>query len=117
MKSFEVISETYEKYESEIRVFSLKANGTEFTVVDTEEVINENLNESYLSSSTNHFLKKIRNIQVISDSEYVPTYCKCHLGSSVKVGNVIIGFNVKNMVADELEDLKNTPDVVLVRRK
>lgn len=40
MKSYEVISETYEKYENEIRVFSLKANGTEFTIVDTEEVIN-----------------------------------------------------------------------------
>jgi hypothetical protein len=33
------------------------------------------------------------------------------------VGNVIIGYNVKNMVADELEDLKNIPDVVLVRKK
>lgn len=39
---------------------------------------------------------------MISDSEYEPIYCKCHLGSSIKVGNVLIGFNVKNMVADEL---------------
>jgi hypothetical protein len=54
---------------------------------------------------------------VISDDNYEPTPCKCHLGSSVKVGNVLIGFNVKNMVIDELEDLRGIPEVVLVRRK
>ncbi len=70
-----------------------------------------------MSNSTNHFLKKIVNVQVISDSEYEPVSCKCHLGSSVKVGSVMIGFNVKNMVADELQDLSNIPDVVLVRKK
>jgi hypothetical protein len=40
MKSFEVNAETYEQFETEIRLFSLKANGSEFTVVDTEVIKN-----------------------------------------------------------------------------
>lgn len=115
MKTSELSFEQYLLYEKDFKLYNLKTFQQEFTVVDSERRKVQNLNESYISSSTNQMLQKICFVQVMDeDCQLIST--RSHLGDVLKPGSTVLGFYVKNMVIEELESAK-VPDVVLVRRK
>jgi nonsense-mediated mRNA decay protein 3 len=80
-------------------------------------VKNSNLNESYISSSFNTFLEKIYKVEVIRESgNFTPVTVKTFLGDILKPGTNVIGYDITNLVLDELEEAKNIPEILLVRR-
>ncbi len=84
MRCLDLSAERYFSFENKIfdvKVYSLRTDGTEFTVMDIEKVATKNTNESFLGSSTNQFINSIVNVQVMkSDGDYNLYSAKCHLG-------------------------------------
>jgi len=85
--------------------------------VDSEKVTNTNLNESYVSSSFNKFIDRVYRISVIRDEgNYEPVETKTFLGDILKPGCTVLGYDVTKLSLDEIDDIKNKPELILVRR-
>lgn len=85
--------------------------------MDSEKVTNTNLNESYVSSSFNKFIDRVYRISVIRDEgNYEPVETKTFLGDILKPGCTVLGYDVTKLSLDEIDDIKNKPELILVRR-
>ncbi len=118
LKSNDLSLEQYQLYETDFELHPLKFNGSTFTVVDCEKLKNTNLNESYLNSTMNTFLDKVYNLQVIrEDGDFVPVQCKSYLGDVLKPGMQAIGYDLGRLVVEEIEGLKNLPEIIILKKK
>lgn len=88
-------------------------------IVNSFEKINKptNLNESQLSSITNTFLDRLATVEVSRVSDWQLFTVKTHLGDHLKVGQSLIGYDIQSInVTEEIADMKNVPDVILVKQ-
>lgn len=70
-----------------------------------------------MTSTTNTFINKLTNISIIKESNnYQPITVRSHLGEIVKPGVVAVGYDLTELVIEEVEEMKNYPEVILVRR-
>ena len=100
-----------------MQLFNLKSNGCEFLVMDSQKIHNSNLNESYVSSISNKFIDRIYeatvfifklNLKVSMTSNWNKQYTvKTHLGSMTKIGAYVMGYDIGQINAEEIEDIKN----------
>ena len=51
-----------------------------------------------------------------SEGDMVPVTVKCHIGDVLKPGNIAIGYDLANLVIEEMEDIKSYPDIIIVRK-
>jgi hypothetical protein len=87
-------------------------------VVDSEKVTNTNLNESYVSSSFNKFIDRVYKVSVIRETgNFEPIETKTFLGDILKPGCSVVGFDVSKLSLDEIDECKNKPEIILVRRQ
>lgn len=57
-------------------------------------------------------------VTLIRDSNnYVPITVKSHLGDILKPGQVAIGYDLTQLTIEAFADIKNLPEVILVRRQ
>lgn len=118
LKCSELSVEKYSLYEPEFVMMSLRSHGSPFTVIDSEKVTNTNLNESYVTSTFNRFIDRIYKVQLIRESgDYTPITTKTFMGDILKPGTTVMGFDVNKLSLDEIDAIKNRPDIVLVRRQ
>lgn len=47
----------------------------------------------------------------------MPFRIRCHLGDILKPGDIFLGFDLEKLTVEELEDLKNKPEAILLRKK
>jgi len=56
-------------------------------------------------------------VSIIKDSNnYIPITVRSHLGDIVKPGSVAIGYDLTQLVIEEIHDINNYPEILLVRR-
>lgn len=118
MKVSELSIECYTLYENDFKIFSLKDHQSEFTVVDSEKIKTQSLNESYMSSSQNAFIERVSRVTIIKDGgDYIPITVKSHLGDILKPGSIAVGYDLTQLVIEEVDEISKYPDVILVRRQ
>ena len=70
-----------------------------------------------MSSSQNQFIDRLTRVTLMrSDGDMVPVTVKCHIGDVLKPGNIAIGYDLANLVIEEMEDIKSYPDIIVVRK-
>lgn len=116
MKRIELTPDRYYHYESDLQILTLSSNKSEFIINDCEKVSDSNLNESYLSSMSNLYIDKIHKVNISRTRDWEQFDLKTHLGSAVKVGGVFEGYDITNINFEEIDKLKNIPEVILVKR-
>lgn len=50
-------------------------------------------------------------------NSYLPTQVRSHLGEILKPGQTALGFDLTELVIEEIADIAEFPDVILVRRQ
>lgn len=117
LKCSDLTVEKYELYENDFVLLQLRTHGSQFTVIDSEKVTNTNLNESYITSSINKYIDRVYRVSVIrEDGDFVPVEAKTFLGDILKPGCTVMGYDVTRLSLDEIDEIKNKPDLILVRR-
>ena len=59
--------------------------------------------------------KSVR-LEVARVSDWKHFQVKCHLGDIFKSGDIFLGFDIEQLNVEELTELKNLPEVVLIRK-
>ena len=109
--------EKYSLYENEFIMLQLPTHGSEFTVVDAEKEKNTNLNESYISASFNRFIDKVYKVQVMrGEGDFDVIQTKTFLGDILKPGCTVLGYDISKLSLDEIDEIKNKPEIILVRK-
>nr|CAB3264376.1 60S ribosomal export protein NMD3 [Phallusia mammillata] len=92
-----------------------------FTVMENERVMNRHVKSGEGASSTKHILSDcwvIKTSELGLHDDYIHT--KTHLGHLLKVGDTVMGLDLKNsnVTNDQLEKMKESslPDVILVKK-
>ncbi|KAL4445929.1 hypothetical protein ABPG74_010921 [Tetrahymena malaccensis] len=126
-KRIDLNAERYFHYENDIIVISLKKNSSEFMVTGIEKIENEftnpqslnesSLNTSYMSSISNVYQDKLAHLTLMRTSDWKEFHTKAHLGEIVKEGCMVLGYDLTTLnYSEDLEVLKNAPEVIIVKR-
>ncbi|EGR30265.1 hypothetical protein IMG5_136460 [Ichthyophthirius multifiliis] len=118
-KRIDLNAEKYFHYENDITCISLKNNQTQFMVINYEKIESngEKMNNSYVSSIQNVYLDKLAHVTVQRTSDWKEFTIRSHLGEILKEGSFVAGYDLTTInYSEDLDVLKNAPDVVLVKK-
>lgn len=126
-KRIDLNADKYFHYENDIILLSLKKNSTEFMVTGIEKIENEftnpnslnesSMNTSYMSSISNVYQDKLAHLTLMRTSDWKEFHAKAHLGEIVKEGCMVQGYDLTTLnYSEDLEILKNAPEVIIVKR-
>ncbi len=77
-----------------------------------------NTNTSYLSSTSNIFIERIVRVDLNRTTDWKEFQTISHLGDILKCGTYVIGYDLTLLnFSEDFENLKNAPDVVLIKKK
>lgn len=70
-----------------------------------------------MSSISNVYQDKLAHLTLMRTSDWKEFNAKAHLGETVKEGCMLIGYDLTTLnYSEDLEVLKNAPDVIIVKR-
>ncbi len=110
---YEITSKKYFEYENDLKLISFHDYKTEFQILDTEaDQYKRDHNTSFQTMS-----HKAIKVDVCRTTDYQQFQIRSHLGDFLKAGDLFVGFDVSNMTMEELDDIKNKPEAILIRKK
>jgi len=95
-----------------MKLIPFHTHKTEFMVVNSEiDIYKREHNTSFQTMS-----HKSVWLEVARMSDWKTFQIRCHLGDIFKSGDVFLGFDIEKLNVEELNDVKNLPEAILIRK-
>lgn len=112
MNIYEITDKKYFEYETDMKLIPFHTHKTEFMVVNSEiDIYKREHNTSFQTMS-----HKSVWLEVARMSDWKTFQIRCHLGDIFKSGDIFLGFDIEKLNVEELNDVKNLPEAILIRK-